>query len=305
MASVKKLAIQKGWDYHKNYMYGKEGGYLITVRQIIDLYNSRNNCKLLYIPLPTLTAGDSEQLLAYLKENKKNLKVAVFEIVNSVVIIRLAEGLKGFSNQDLDHLLSDLTSYLKKNNISSTPTCVYCEKELVDTTTKIDKIAYNAHKECVNQAKSELEQAKNNFEYAEKNYGKGMLGAIIGGLIGAIPWMLLEMFWGFAAILSLLVGYAAFYGYQKLGGVVTKATKWLMIIPIVMAVFVSNIVSVTYAFIANDIEITVMNYLIIYTDKELGTLMLQNLGLGLFFGLLGYFSIYRKVKNSEFNRVIE
>ena len=50
------------------------------------------------------------------------------------------------------------------------------------------------------------------------SYGAGFLGALLGGLIGAIPWALLYLAGRVAAVLGLLIGWLSEKGYRKLGG---------------------------------------------------------------------------------------
>ncbi len=154
-------------------------------------------------------------------------------------------------------------------------------------------------------AQAELEQAKTEFQIAEKNYGRGMIGAILGTLIGAIPWLLLEIFWGYAAVLSLLIGFAAYYGYKIFGGLVTKATKWLMLFPILIAVIISHFVSITIQMVSYDIPLIIENYIIIYSDSLIGPELFRALLLGIFFSLLGYISIFRHISSEEFKTEIQ
>lgn len=54
------------------------------------------------------------------------------------------------------------------------------------------------------------------------SYGKGILGALLGGLVGALPSILLQAFAGYyVPLLFLLVPMLAWFGYKKLGGKMT------------------------------------------------------------------------------------
>lgn len=305
MATLKKIAQQKGWEYKKHFMYGQEGNYLITARQIIDLINSRNNCKLVYIPLMNITEEKALTTVQFLKENKKQLKITDFEFRKHVLVIRLNEGLKGFSTDNFNNLIRTLINFFKNNDISNEKSCVYCGNNEVNTTTLIDNISYHAHNECIRKAKNDLEQAKQNFELVNKNYGKGFIGAIIGALIGSIPWIILELFWGFAGILAIVIGYAAFYGYKKFGGIVTKATKWMIGVSILIGIIFSSIVNLTIAFIINDIPLILDAYILAYTEPETSRILLGNLGLALLISSFGFYSIFRSIQEEEFKTEIE
>jgi len=304
MATIKKIAEKNGWEFNKNYMYGKEGNCLITGRQVIDYMNKHNTCKKVFFTLSNMTEEKALKIQEYIKENKKELKIHSFVIGNQVIAIRLAEGLKGYSVEQFNQLTSSLVSFFQKHDMLS-PTCVYCNNSEVNSVVRIDKIAFQAHHECVRKAQDELEHAKDNYKSVNKNYGRGMLGAVVGALIGSIPWVMLEIMWGYIAILSIVIGYAAFFGYKKFGGLVTGITKWLILISILFAVVVSNIASLTYYFIDENIAIMIDNYVIAYTDKEISSLLLNNLMLGTVFALLGFIPVFIKIKSEEFNQRIE
>ncbi len=305
MNLCKSLAQIRGWEYRKPYVYGKIDNYLITVRQVIDYLNTANNCKLVFIPLTTITQEQADNLMQFLNDNKKELKVRAFDLDRGVLVLRLHETFKGYTLEQFDKLIETLVKFLKDYEISTVPTCLYCNNGDVNAIMKVDKIAFHAHEECIAKAQCDLENTKNEYKKQKKNYVSGMIGAFIGAIIGAIPWMLLELFWGFAAVLSLLIGYAAYYGYQKLGGLTTKTTKWLILIPCLFAVVVSNLFAITNYLLSEEIELSFSEYVKVYTDSEISRDILANLGIGILFFLLGYISIFRKIKADEFDREIE
>ncbi len=122
---------------------------MFTARQIIDVFNGQNNCKIVYVPLVGITQAQAIRTLDYLKEKKKDLKINEFEISNQVLVIRLKEVLKGFSLEHFNHLIDSLVLFLKKQEIATTPTCVHCQNGDVNGVMKIDKIQFHAHQDCV------------------------------------------------------------------------------------------------------------------------------------------------------------
>jgi hypothetical protein len=305
MATVKKIAQELGLESQKNIVYAKKDQYLFTLRQVIDLMNSHNTGKYLYVPLNGITQSQAVSVLNYFKENKKTLRLVNYDFNGPVLVCRLNENLKGLKSEQFEQLMNQFVTLFKELDIATEPICIHCGLNQVNAVMKIDKITFHAHEDCIRSAQGDLERAKEEHAQINKNYGRGLLGATLGAVIGAIPWILLEMFWGFAALLSLLIAYGALYGYKTFGGVVTKATKWLMIIPIIVAVLISNIMKITSIIIMDNAPLTLENYIYIYTHPDNLSIILGSLGMGLLFAGAGVVYIFYKVKEQELNTVIE
>ena len=70
---------------------------------------------------------------------------------------------------------------------------------------------------------------------------KGVLGAIIGGLVGAIPWVVLYMLGYVAALGGVFIGAGAVYGYKKLSGRAGVACVISAVIVTVVMVFLATL----------------------------------------------------------------
>ena len=60
-----------------------------------------------------------------------------------------------------------------------------------------------------------VEEKTESIKVENNNYILGILGAVLGGLVASIPWIImyvyLEILWSFMA---LIIGYGAFIGYK-------------------------------------------------------------------------------------------
>lgn len=103
------------------------------------------------------------------------------------------------------------------------------------------------HRACV------MEKSADTVASAEKNlvvgsYGKGILGAVLGGLVAAIPSVLLAFFAQYSlALLYMLLPMGAWFGYKKLGGKQSKGAFWIVAVISLLHAFTIE-VTTGYAF---------------------------------------------------------
>jgi len=138
----------------------------------------------------------------------------------------------------------------------------------------------------------------------------GLLGAIVGGLIGSIPWMIAYNFNWVLSILGAAIGFCAMKGYE-LGkgpeGVVKKVS--IITISLIIVVFAQYVVGVLYAYqamqgmrfsptILDTVEI--FNELL-FSEPEFQRAMLADTGIGIFFALLGLSGLFKGKTTDPFD----
>ena len=75
----------------------------------------------------------------------------------------------------------------------------------------------------------------------KRSYLTGILGAILGGVIAAIPWVLTYVYGNMMlSLLALIIGAGEFYGYKLCKG---KMTTKLPIIIMVIAIIIVTVVT--------------------------------------------------------------
>ena len=122
--------------------------------------------------------------------------------------------------------------------------CAFCGKPLADSATKWalakpDDVALPLHENCFYDFERQI--GDNAYKKAAEPGRKVLpvIGALLGGLVGAIPWVILYVFGYFAAIAGFLIGLCANYGHKLLGGKPGKARVFWVIFTIVVIVPVS------------------------------------------------------------------
>ena len=136
----------------------------------------------------------------------------------------------------------------------------------------------------------------------------GAVGAFLGAILGAIPWAIVSLAGWFVAWLGFLIGFLSKKGYELLGGKIGKQKIWIVCIASVFGVIFGSILSdfLDFGQLIYNGEITGVTYsdipqLYIYwiSDFEVLRSVLMTMGIGLFFGLLGIFSIFKELRQKN------
>lgn len=138
------------------------------------------------------------------------------------------------------------------------------------------------------------------------NYVLGFIGALLGGLVAAIPWAIVSSAGWFVAWLGYLIAIAASKGYDLMRVRVSMKKIYFVAVSVVIGVFAGQIMSDVIS-IAMDDELGGMTGMIFsYFVRNFGeylSINASNLLLGLLFAALGGFSVLRDIKKE--NAVIE
>lgn len=131
------------------------------------------------------------------------------------------------------------------------------------------------------------------------NYALGFIGALLGGLVGAIPWAIVSSMGWFVAWLGYVIAIAASKGYDLMKVKVSMKKMWFVAIAVIIGVFAGQIMSDMIS-IAVDSEFDGMFwYVFAYFAENFGeylSINAANLFLGLVFAALGGFSVLKEIK---------
>ena len=109
---------------------------------------------------------------------------------------------------------------LKDAGVKAKGYCPFCGNELVDDVITFDDHGYKctAHKECTNNLINQIEQEQTQKDNAPNNYGKGLLGACGGALLGCVVFTTIFLFGFVSAFVAMLTVYLAQIFYVKMKG---------------------------------------------------------------------------------------
>lgn len=230
----------------------------------------------------------SIHIATYLEtENKKNV---INEIKNSFPQISITGdgfglilGLQALTNERLvelmDEVLTQVVYLIRVNGALDNDYCCYCGKAFNDDKilTVINGLNYYLHDECKQQIQSSIRHTNIAFDRAPNNYGKGILGALLGAFIGLVVFEILYAL-NFFSALSSFVGIAlGTFFYQKFGG---KPTKMMVLI----------VSCFTFAFLLGDL------FFMYVRSSEY---IIENLELTSGYGLSGFEAFGFLLKNSN------
>ena len=129
-----------------------------------------------------------------------------------------------------------------------------------------------------------------------RNYTKGIIGAFIGGLIAAIPWILLYIYGGMmSSYFAFIIGIGALKGYQykglsdrNLSKIITTVS--LIIITIVTFIIIPLILLLQGTGIAN-----INSLLLLYSFSPFTMSILKNYAIAVLFTFLGLRGVMNRI----------
>ncbi len=161
-----------------------------------------------------------------------------------------------------------------------------------------------------------LEQERQEKEFARAylqkqnslsgNYFLGFIGALLGGLIGAIPWAIVSSMGWFVAWLGYVIAIAASKGYDLMKVRLSMKKLWCVAIAVVVGVLAGQIMSDMISVAMDDELGGMFSVVFAYFAENFGeylSINAGNLALGFLFAALGGFSVLRDIKKE--NAIIE
>ena len=187
--------------------------------------------------------------------------------------------------------------------------CIFCGEELpAETESLFDRIETNSDIDRnVEQEKTEQELQKRAIAkaYLEKqnslsdNYLLGLLGALVGALVAAIPWAVVSSQGWFVAWLGYLIAIGASKGYDLMKVKTNMKKLWCVLAAVVIGIFAGQITS-DMIVIATDEELGHMfSDIFSYYANNFGeylSINIKNLALGYVFAALGALSVLVNIK---------
>lgn len=131
----------------------------------------------------------------------------------------------------------------------------------------------------------------------KESYITGTIGAVIGGLVASIPWVLTYSFANMiVAVLATLIAGGAFLGYKLFKGKIGKGIPVIITIVSIITVTVVTLVICPMIFLAREeLEISIYNLEMIYSISEMKNAIIQDLIMSLVFTVIGIAAIVRSI----------
>jgi len=289
---LKKWAENNSWTVGKDRIYGEYNGYYFTAFD-------EQNLKCFVAALPVVTDEQKRAILSDLETHKKELGIGEFSLENSLLSVRLKEVLSPVTQEKMRNYLDHITTVLKEQKVSGTGHCFNCEQEVSTEKVLLNDILTPMCDDCYSKAVDAILQAERELETEDKNYPIGFLGALAGGIVGAIPWIIVSSFGWFVGWLGFLIGKAALKGYTLCKGRLGKATPWIIagvtVFCVLLAEFVSFSLMIYIQASQEGIPFSLDLLLLILTAEGVPGEILLNVGIGIVIALVGISPLFKGI----------
>ncbi|MBQ2938135.1 MAG: hypothetical protein IJE05_04595 [Clostridia bacterium] len=141
-------------------------------------------------------------------------------------------------------------------------------------------------------------EEENVIKTNKESYITGIIGAVIGGAIGAIPWVLAYVYGGMMlSILATLIAAGEFYGYKIAKGKMNKSLPIIiMVLAIIIVTIVTLIIIPTLLMQKEGIKVTLLNLEILYLNSEFSSAIMKDFVISVIFTILGASIVTSNVK---------
>ena len=307
MAGIADRLVQKmGYQRHKNTVFGRTNGIFFNVVLVdttsVALYGAAG-ARMAQGGQPAMPVVrayvkreggiDLGGINAFLKKKWTGLKVydAQADEVAVWMHINNAWTLKA---ENVEALLQEFSAYLVQSGYQSG--CSFCSTTENLGYTEQDGRVMEVCDVCHEKLQGAVEEIKAQRE-TTGSYGKGAIGAVLGGIIGIIPWVLIGLLGYIAAISGLLMAWLSYKGYLLLGGKKGRGMVWILVIVLIVFTYVGVMTSeiVAYA-VQGGYDLTSEAFIFMLTapfSPEGGGFWGQ-IALGWLFAGLGSFGLIRK-----------
>lgn len=281
-----------------NVVYGVFNGYQVVVSLsnmnpadcFVRIYSNFREVK-----------GDVESFLVV---RKSEYKLRTYNFSNSTLTFdHTTLGVKGWVEK-AEKILLELTEHLTRIQAKGVEYCPACgEKMDIPTKVTVHNNPLLLCTNCASKIQGEQEKAEEAYQAAPGNYGKGLLGAIVGALIGGVVWIAVAYVLGLvSAFIAVLITYLAAIGYDKMQGKQSQKklviTTVVSLAVVVLSMYLSYVVMVNSALKAEGLTenpFIALAYLL-ETDNEIKASFISDMFMSLLFGTLGTIAYAQSMK---------
>ena len=122
-------------------------------------------------------------------------------------------------------------------------------------------------------------------EEVKNKYVIGTIGALIGAIIGSVPWILSYVFANMIyAILSVVIAVCAFYGYKLTKAKIDKKLPVILSVVSFIAITITMLVAIPLIYMAKEeVPLSFENFIVIYRIEEVSSVILTDYVISLIF----------------------
>ncbi len=137
-----------------------------------------------------------------------------------------------------------------------------------------------------------------NFMKEKNNYVLATFGALLGGLIATIPWILVYIYGNMMfSALAIIIAYVALKGYRLCKGKEDKYLPIIITVVSIISVSVATLLIIPLAILSkNGYDASFYNLNILYSASEFKSAILRDYAIAILFTILGISGIIKGLK---------
>lgn len=293
-SGLKKLAAEYGMTVAHGMAYGTLKGYYVSMDEGAGWKRVTFATK-----FPDVTKKGEFLALVNSRNLQKEFRVQRLEAPDQAIVVQFLDnpGTMKCITSFLDWFVPLLSQY----GATDAGKCPYCGMEVVGSMgwKRIGVIAAPFHSTCATRLEGELNAGLDQDELAESgSYATGFVGALIGGLLGAIIWGALLNAGYLAAIVGFVIGWLAEKGYSLLRGKKGPGKIAILVVVILLSVLAGTLLGYVLSLVGGGWLWEDIPYVltVLLQDTEFLAASLKDVGMGLFFAALGVYSLLRRTK---------
>ena len=234
-AQLEKIMESNGLKRYGEIAYGSKNGIYVNV-----VYNKMTWSANVHFFIGRENGVSLEEINLFLKENTKKYRAKPAQINGSAVSVLLNSEVKRIKPEDVGVFVDEATAFLAEHGYSSG--CAVCGQDSGEGYTLQGGFVQQMCAPCHEKLAVATTEIKR--ERAETgSYLTGLVGAVLGGIIGIIPWVLIGMLGYIAGISGFIMAFLSYKGYLLLRGKRGPGMTWIMIIVLIVFTYIAVLTS--------------------------------------------------------------
>ena len=294
-----------GFKKHKNVAYGRAHSIFFS----LEFDNGHFGVNVTaFVSRPDGIAKDD--VGKYILDEGKPYKARLSRIEGNAITIAFISNVKRIPIEQIWTFVNAFAAYLEQNGYTSSCTLCGCEDDLfcVYRNGAVKEVCENCF-ESLGVASTQIKQQRS----TTGSYVSGAIGAILGGIIGIIPWVLLGLLGYISALSGIVMAILSFKGYQLLKGKQSKGMLFI-IIGVLLVFTYFGVIASEVALAYEDFSyfgfgvfeamgfVTAFSFLADFSESAP---LWGNIALGLLFAGAGSFGYLRKIKKQSTGEDLE
>ena len=287
-SGIKKFAAENGLSVKEGVAYGNYHVDMLTMLE-------GSGWKALAYAIKA-DATQRAVIIEYLSraDVKKEYSIIASEGEENFVLVKVQDTIG--TMKVYTALAETLVAFLGAQTIPGSGICMHCGMEgaTVPVLTP-DGIVIPMHSACADTLNNTIAEQKEAANEKSNGVLIGAVGAICGGILGAIPWAIASYLGWFFSAIGLLIGFLAGKGYDILRGKQCKAKAVIVtvvvIVCVILAELTSSVLVVQSVFKDEGAYLTIGESIEAFgffmQDSEFNSAIVGNIGMGIVFAALG------------------